>query len=66
MERKTASSIAVCLKPGDVASKAAPKLLRFTTEILASEDDDKADDPFFSEDEHELNTNELVVDEDTA
>ena len=57
-----------CLKSGGVASEAAPELSRLTTEMLAREDDDEADDLFLSEDEDELDTNELVVDdnEDTA
>ena len=52
-----------CLKPGGVTSEAAPELSQLTTEMLACEDDDEADDPFLSEDEDKLDTNELVVDD---
>ena len=41
---------------------------RLTPEMLANEDEDEdndeIDDPFLSEDENELDTNKLVVDDD--
>ena len=53
-----------CLKQSGIAADAASRISQLTAEMLAARDDDD-DDPFLSsDDEVELETNKLIV-EDT-
>ena len=57
-----------CLKSGEVAADAAEEIRQLTAEMLASQPDDEDDYPFAdldepNSDENELETNELVIED---